>query len=54
MFPAAERIEDELIARYGVLRLGPCDGVEERFFAIGAEKKVSHPLVQAMLTKRDL
>lgn len=52
VFPAAEVIHDELTARYGVKRVGPCEGVEEHFFAIGTEKKVSHPLVQRLLPSR--
>jgi LysR family transcriptional regulator, transcriptional activator of nhaA len=49
VFPAAQWIEDELLQRYGVERIGVCDGVEEHFFAIGTEKKVLHPLVQRLL-----
>jgi LysR family transcriptional activator of nhaA len=49
VFPAAERVHDDLVMRYRVRRIGPCDGVEERFFAIGTEKKVLHPLVQRLL-----
>lgn len=49
VFPAATRVHDDLVARYGVERVGPCDGVEEHFFAIGTEKKVVHPLVQRLL-----
>ena len=49
VFPAAELVQDELIARYGVQRVGPCDGVEEHFYAIGTEKKVQHPLVLRLL-----
>jgi LysR family transcriptional activator of nhaA len=48
-FPAAELIHDKLTTRYDVKRLGPCEGVEEHFFAIGTEKKVLHPLVQRLL-----
>jgi LysR family transcriptional activator of nhaA len=48
-FPAPETVHDDLVRRYGVRRVDRCDGVEERFFAIGAEKKVSHPLVQQLL-----
>jgi LysR family transcriptional regulator, transcriptional activator of nhaA len=29
--------------------VGPCEGVEEHYFAIGAHKKVLHPLVQKLL-----
>lgn len=49
VFPAAELVHDDLIARYGVKRIGRCADVEERFFAIGTERKVSHPLVQLLL-----
>ncbi len=49
VFPAAELVHDDLTARYDVKRVGPCDGVEEHFFAIGAHKKVLHPLVQKLL-----
>ena len=49
VFPAAEIVHDELVARYGVKRIARCQGVEERYFAIGTEKKVVHPLVQRLL-----
>jgi LysR family transcriptional regulator, transcriptional activator of nhaA len=49
LFPAAELVQAELTARYKVKRAGSCDGVEEHFFAIGAHKKVLHPLVQKLL-----
>jgi LysR family transcriptional regulator, transcriptional activator of nhaA len=49
VFPAAEWVHDELSARYQVTQVGPCDGVEENFFAIAAQKKVLHPLVQRLL-----
>ncbi|WP_394787561.1 LysR family transcriptional regulator [Rhodoferax sp.] len=48
-FAAAEWVHEELVSRYDVERIGPCDGVEERFYAIGTEKKVQHPLVQRLL-----
>ena len=49
VFPAADLIHDELIERYNVKRAGACDGVAEHFYAIGAQKKVLHPLVQKLL-----
>ena len=49
VFPAAEWVHDNLLAHYAVQRIGPCESVTEHFFAIGAEKKVSHPLVQRLL-----
>ena len=52
VFPAAQWVHEDLIARYNVQRIGPCDGVVEHFFAIGTEKKVQHPLVQSLLKIR--
>lgn len=49
VFPAAEMVERDLQQRYKVKRVGRCDGVEERFFAIASERKVQHPLVQKLL-----
>lgn len=49
VFPATQWVHDALLEQYGVQRLGPCEGVAEHFFAIGAEKKVQHPLVQRLL-----
>ena len=49
VFPAAELIHDKLTTRYDVKRLGPCEGAEEHFFAIGTNKKALHPLVQRLL-----
>lgn len=51
VFPATELVHEQLTARYGVQYVGACDGVEEHFFAIGAHKKVLHPLVQKLLPK---
>lgn len=50
VFPATEKVHDELTSRYGVKRLGACEGVEEHYFAIAAHKKVLHPLVQKLLS----
>lgn len=49
VFPAPELVHDELTSRYGVVRLGSCEGVEEHYFAMAAHKKVLHPLVQKLL-----
>lgn len=53
VFPAATRVHDDLVRRYRVRRIGPCEGVEEHFFAIGTERRVQHPLVQRLLAARD-
>lgn len=52
VFPAVEWVHDELVARYHVRKVGDCEGVEERLYAIGTEKKVAHPLVQRLLAAR--
>jgi LysR family transcriptional activator of nhaA len=49
VFAAADWVHEELTTRYNVQRIGPCQGVEEQFYAIGTEKKVQHPLVQRLL-----
>lgn len=52
VFPMADLVHDDLTARYRAKRVGACDGVEEHFFAIGAHKKVLHPLVERWLSAR--
>lgn len=49
VFPAPEMVHDNLLTRYGVQRVGPCDGVYDHYFAIGTSKKVLHPLVRRLL-----
>jgi LysR family transcriptional activator of nhaA len=49
VFPAAELVHEKLTARYALERVGPCEGVEEHFYAIDTEKKVAHPLVKRLL-----
>lgn len=49
VFPAVELMHDELTSRYGVKRIGACEGVAEHFYAIAAHKKLLHPLVQKLL-----
>ena len=49
VFPAADLIHEDLMERFSVKRVGGCDGVAEHFYAIGAHKKVLHPLVQKLL-----
>jgi LysR family transcriptional activator of nhaA len=52
VFPMASLVQDDLTIRYEVQKIGACEGVEEQFFAIGAQKNVQHPLVQKMLSGR--
>lgn len=51
VFPAVDRVHDDVVQRYGVKRLGAIDGVEESFFAIGTERRVQHPLVAQLLAQ---
>ena len=48
---AAESLGRDLERRYGLRRIGPCDGIEERFYAIAAERKVRHPLLARLLPR---
>jgi len=52
VFPMAELLDDKLANRYDLHLVGPCEGVEEHFYALGTEKKVLHPLVQRLLPSR--
>jgi len=52
VFPAAELMHEKLTHRYELRRVGPCEGVEEHFYAIGTAKKISHPLVRRLLPDR--
>lgn len=52
VFPMASLAHEDLTTRYEVKRLGDCEGVEEHFFAIGASRKVLHPLVQKLFSTR--
>lgn len=49
VFPAASWVQDNLQNSYQVQRLGLCEGVDEHYYAIAAQKKVLHPLVQKLL-----
>ncbi len=60
VFAATEMVEPELIAQFGVTRLGECtlngtvQGVDEQFFGIATHKKIEHPLVLKMMQIRQL
>ncbi len=49
VFPASERMRETLSQGYGLKWIGPCEGVQEHFYAIGTARKVQHPLVQKLL-----
>ena len=49
VFPAALLVHDDLNSRYGVTQVGVCHGVQDHYFAVAAEKRLVHPLVQRLL-----
>lgn len=49
VFPAVSLVAEDLIQSQGVKFVGRCAGVEERFFAIAAHRKVQHPLVLRLI-----
>lgn len=51
VFPAAVRAHDDLVQHYKVKPLGTCEGVQEHFYAIGAQKKLLHPLVRRLVAQ---
>ncbi|QWD67827.1 LysR family transcriptional regulator [Polynucleobacter sp. VK25] len=49
IFPAGKLIEQDLKDTYGIELLGVCNEIYEYFYAIRSEKKIQHPLVQAII-----
>ncbi|MDP2369764.1 LysR family transcriptional regulator [Rhodoferax sp.] len=52
VFPAALSVQDDLMQRHHARLLGPCEGVEEHYYAISTERKVEHPVVRQLLARR--
>jgi len=52
VFPAGKLIEHDLKETYGIELLGTCEGIYEYFYAIRSEKKIVHPLVEAIIKKK--
>ena len=51
VFPAALSVQDDLLQRHQARLLGPCEGVEDHYYAISTERRVKHPVVQQLLTR---
>jgi LysR family transcriptional activator of nhaA len=49
VFASPTLVHQELMRRFGVRRIGPCEGVGESWYALGAERNVHHPLVLKIL-----
>ncbi len=50
IFPAPSVIADEVCRTYGVTTIGATADVEERYYAISAERRITHPGVVAITT----
>ncbi|MBK6516642.1 MAG: transcriptional activator NhaR [Polyangiaceae bacterium] len=48
IFAAPVVLQREIRRQYGVRRVGACKGVRERYYAISAERKLTHPAVLAI------
>ncbi|MES2182823.1 MAG: transcriptional activator NhaR [Pseudomonadota bacterium] len=48
IFTAPSMIDEEVQLQYGVVKIGEIDELVERFYAISAERKASHPAVIAI------
>jgi len=51
VFPAALAVQEDLLQRHHVRLVGPCEGVEEHYYAISSERKVEHPVVRRLLAR---
>ena len=49
VFPAGKLVEKDLKETYSMELLGNCEEIYEYFYAIRSEKKIQHPLVQAII-----
>lgn len=49
VFPSGRLIEKDLKDTYGIELLGSCDDIYEYFYAIRSDKKIQHPLVEAII-----
>ena len=51
VFPAGELIQKDLKETYGIEFLGSCEDIYEYFYAIRSEKKIHHPLIEAIIKR---
>ena len=51
VFPAGQLIQKDLKDTYEIELLGSCDDIYEYFYAIRSEKKIHHPLVEAIIKR---
>ena len=48
VFTSPTAVEDDVVAKYGVKVVGQSDELQERFYAISAERRIKHPAVAAI------
>ena len=48
VFPAPTVIARQICRHYGVVAVGRTDAVRERYYAVSAERRVTHPGVMAL------
>ncbi|MBU3558434.1 LysR family transcriptional regulator [Polynucleobacter sp. Nonnen-W13] len=51
VFPAGESIRKDLQETYHIEMIGKCEHIYEYFYAIRSEKKIQHPLVEAIIKR---
>lgn len=51
VFPAGESIKKDLKETYHIEMIGKCEDIYEYFYAIRSEKKIQHPLVEAIIKR---
>jgi LysR family transcriptional activator of nhaA len=51
VFPAGQIIEKDLKETYHMNMVGSCKDMYEYFYAIRSEKKIQHPLVEAIIKR---
>lgn len=52
VFPAGQIIEKDLKATYNMDMIGNCENMHEYFYAIRSEKKIQHPLIEAIIKRQ--
>jgi LysR family transcriptional activator of nhaA len=48
IFTSPTTVEEDVVAKYGVRVIGRTEDINERFYAISAERKIKHPAVSAI------
>jgi LysR family transcriptional activator of nhaA len=48
VFPGPSVIEKEIRDHYGVIVVGRTEDIRERYYAITVERRIKHPVVQAI------